>query len=288
MQASLGQTSESLLAVELFGSATSTRASNVEGDDGDEDYEDVDLTPVARRSAPASASASASTRGSVSSSALQRSAQAQQQESQPPARDPELVAAEAAEAAAAAAAAAAILSKPIRQVDRDTALRLFKKMDRNGDGTISLTELVFVARDTQSEEGRLLHELLGLPTAVHQEDGSKDEIVRLFATMHDASLAARSGGGHSGHDRDDMVGVTYDEWIDFMLGHQFLSSLKDVRVRRASTAASAAAAASAASFCRSYSAERIHCSLDPILKSGCDCALYQNTQSSILFVLAPL
>jgi Ca2+-binding EF-hand superfamily protein len=40
---------------------------------------------------------------------------------------------------------------------------LWDRLDKNGDGTVSLSELVFIARDTQSEEGVLLHKLLLCP-----------------------------------------------------------------------------------------------------------------------------
>lgn len=100
-----------------------------------------------------------------------------------------------------------------------TARKLFNKIDKNSQGSISLSELIFIARDNQSEEGRMLHELLQLPMAVHQEDGSKDAIVRLFADMHGPA------GGRGEH----SAGVSFDEWLAFMQSHHFLNSLGELR-----------------------------------------------------------
>ena len=61
---------------------------------------------------------------------------------------------------------------------------LFKKIDKNGDGHISLLELNIVARDGSSVEAKMLHDLLGLPDHVRQEDGTKDKIVQIFADLH--------------------------------------------------------------------------------------------------------
>ncbi len=64
------------------------------------------------------------------------------------------------------------------------AEKLFKKINKNDDGHISLLQLTVIARDNSSEEGKMLHDLLGLPDHVRQEDGTKDMIVKLFADMH--------------------------------------------------------------------------------------------------------
>ena len=69
-------------------------------------------------------------------------------------------------------------------VDKKLAKDLFRKIDKNGDGHISLLELTVIARDNTSEEGKMLHDLLGFPDHVRQEDGTKDKIVQIFADMH--------------------------------------------------------------------------------------------------------
>lgn len=47
------------------------------------------------------------------------------------------------------------------KVDMQMAHRLYKKIDKNNDGCVTLGELVFASRDNKSEEGVLLHKLLG-------------------------------------------------------------------------------------------------------------------------------
>jgi len=61
-----------------------------------------------------------------------------------------------------------------------------------------------------SEEGSLLHSLLGLPTEVHQEDGTKDIVIRQFADM-DVS--------------GDGLGVSFAEFMRYMSSRNFIVSL---------------------------------------------------------------
>ena len=68
-------------------------------------------------------------------------------------------------------------------ISRRAAKHLFDIIDKSGRGKISLIDLIVVARDNSSEEGKLLHRLLGLPVEVRQEDGTKDFIVKLFAEL---------------------------------------------------------------------------------------------------------
>ena len=114
-----------------------------------------------------------------------------------------------------------------RALPLDAARQLFDNLDRNKDGTISISELIAAARDTQSPDGRLLHDLLGLPAhGEHQENGSKDQIVRLFTAMH-ARAGATEQDCQQSHD-----GVTFDEWVQFMQGREFVAGLEDIRRSR--------------------------------------------------------
>jgi hypothetical protein len=63
---------------------------------------------------------------------------------------------------------------------------LFNVIDRNGDGEISRTEFVKSINDDQ-DLARELHDLLGLPEHIRQEDGTRDAFVRAFADMDDDS-----------------------------------------------------------------------------------------------------
>ena len=56
----------------------------------------------------------------------------------------------------------------------------------------------------------LLHSLLGLPTEVHQEDGTKDIVIRQFADM-DVS--------------GDGLGVSFAEFMRYMSSRNFIVSL---------------------------------------------------------------
>ena len=56
--------------------------------------------------------------------------------------------------------------EPIK-IDSSMARKLFDKIDKNHDESITLSELIFSARDNSSEEGVLLHSLLGLPHEVY-------------------------------------------------------------------------------------------------------------------------
>ena len=58
--------------------------------------------------------------------------------------------------------------------------------DRNGDGEISRTEFVKCINEDQ-DLARELHDLLGLPEHIRQEDGTRDAFVRAFADMDDDS-----------------------------------------------------------------------------------------------------
>jgi len=103
-------------------------------------------------------------------------------------------------------------------LDLAAARRLFSEMDRHRNNAITLRDLVLVARDTGSEASRLLHQLLHLPLAVHQEgDGSKDAIVRLFAELH-------------GPNGETKQGVSFDEWVSYMDSHHFLNKLYAARL----------------------------------------------------------
>ena len=97
------------------------------------------------------------------------------------------------------------------QIDKEVARKLFNKIDRNNDGTLTLYELQSAAEDNKSEECVLLHELLGLPARVSQEDGSKDMLARLFAEMD------KSHGY--------VKGVTIEEFMDYLQSHHFMKKM---------------------------------------------------------------
>jgi hypothetical protein len=103
-----------------------------------------------------------------------------------------------------------------QHIDQEMATRLFKKIDTNQDDSINLSELVKISRDVVTDEGKMLHELLGLPSAVRQEDGTKDAIVRLFASMHKRGA-------------DDGDGISLKEWLQYMRNKQFLTGLVELR-----------------------------------------------------------
>ena len=99
-------------------------------------------------------------------------------------------------------------------LDMEAAKRLFSQMDRHGNNAVTLRDLVFTARDSASEGSRLLHELLQLPSSVHQEgDASRDAIVRLFAALH-------------GQNGELKQGVSFDEFVSYMTSHHFLGALE--------------------------------------------------------------
>ena len=101
------------------------------------------------------------------------------------------------------------------------ARRLFNQLDRHGNNAITLRDLVLAARDHGSEASQLLHDMLQLPAAVHQEgDGSKDAIVRLFTALH-------------GPNGEMKQGVSFEEWVEYMDSHHFLSTLESVRAGQA-------------------------------------------------------
>ena len=95
--------------------------------------------------------------------------------------------------------------------------RLFDVIDRNGDGMLSRIEVIKTINGSPALAHEL-HELLGTPEHIRQEDGTRDVFVRIFDEL----------------DEDDSGRVDMDE---------FMSYLRRTEARKTAAAAAAAAAA---------------------------------------------
>jgi hypothetical protein len=100
---------------------------------------------------------------------------------------------------------------PRLEVDTIAARNLFDKIDTDNDGILTLAEVIAVARDTYSDEGKLLHALLQLPDEASKDDGTLEIIVKHFSEM----------------DVNYKNGVNFDEFIEYITSHLFLNSLSN-------------------------------------------------------------
>ena len=76
---------------------------------------------------------------------------------------------------------------------------LFERMDRNKDGFLTRLDFICAIRSNK-EIAKELHDLLGLPYRIRQEDGSRDTFVRAFEAM----------------DRNDTDSIDHDEFVSYL------------------------------------------------------------------------
>jgi Ca2+-binding EF-hand superfamily protein len=91
-------------------------------------------------------------------------------------------------------------SSPSKEEQERRWRALFDRIDRNSDGHLTRVELLAALRRASPEVTRELHELLGIPERVRQEDGTRDDFVRVFEAI----------------DRDESDSIELDEFVAYL------------------------------------------------------------------------